>query len=305
MKAVQALLVAVLSLGLIGLVGCGESGEPDDGASQSALQALDGQDVSEQVATTKDGRDIAYRVIGSGDRDVVLVHGWMVAGNVYDNLIDELASDDYRLIAVDLRGTGGSDKPKGGYSLENYVKDVDAVIDDADVSDYVLAGHSMGGAVAQRHAAKNAGDAAGLVLMSPVPASGFPLPEEDYQFFKSAADDPQVKRIILAISSVDMDPDDIEHLAQASDEIPAKAIEQSLDAWVDADFADMLSQIEAPTKVVVSDDPFMPVDFLQAFVADPIPDATVSYFPGGGHYLQVEEPEQTASAIEAFVDGLD
>lgn len=307
MRAVQVLLALAASVGLIGLVGCGETSTPDDGEeTASVAQALDSSDISDEVATTQDQRDIAYRVVGSGDRDVVLVHGWMLSGVVYDNLIDELASDDYRLIIPDLRGTGGSDKPNGGYSLENYLKDIDAVLDDADATDYILVGHSMGGAIAQRHAAKNAGDAAGLVLMSPVPASGFPLPEEDYQFFKAAADDPELKRIILMISSVDLDPDDLEALAEAADEIPPKAIEQSLDAWVDADFADMLSQIEAPTEVLVSDDPFMPVPFLQAFVADPIPTATdVTYFPGGGHYLQVEEPAQTAAAIDDFVDDLD
>ena len=305
MKAVQALLAMALCVGLIALTGCGEASEPGDEDTASAAQGLDGLDVTQETTTTRDQRDISYRVVGSGDQDVVLIHGWMVSGNVYDNLIDELASDDLRLIIPDLRGTGDSDKPNGGYALQTYLHDVDAVLDDADADDYVLAGHSMGGALAQRHAAQNPGDAAALVLMSPVPASGFPLPEEDYQFFKSAADDAETKRIILAISSVDMDPDDIEHLAQGADEIPAKAIEQSLDAWVFADFADMIHKIEAPTKVLVSDDPFMNVDFLQAFVADLISDATVSYFPGGGHYLQVEEPAQTATAIADFIDSLD
>ncbi len=286
---------------LTGLVACGEVDDTTDDLETSAAALTDG---AAQTATTKDNQDIAFKVYGQGEQDIVLLHGWMVSSIVYDELIDYFSGDDYRVIVPDLRGTGLSDKPDGGYSLEAYLRDLEAVVEASGATDYVLVGHSMGGAVAQRAAARFDGDLRGLVLLSPVPASGFPLPDDVYGLFSAAADDADLKRFILLISSIDMDPDTLEAIAADADNIPPKAVLQSLDAWVEADFLDMVSQISAPTRVVVSDDPFMPVEFLQAAVADPIPGAHLEYFPGAGHYLQVEAPEQTAAKIIDFVDGL-
>ncbi|MFW5967905.1 MAG: alpha/beta fold hydrolase [Persicimonas sp.] len=291
---------------VVASAGFGSGCVEDEGASEGAATteaALD-EAPEEYVATTKDNRDIAYRVIGSGQQDVVLVHGWMLSGAVYDNLIDELASADYRLIVPDLRGTGDSDKPKAGYSIENYLKDVEAVVDDAGADPFVLIGHSMGGAIAQKYAAKHASEVEGLGLLSPVPASGFPLPDEDYAFFESAAHDSDVQKLILQTSSPNMSQADLDHLASDASKLPPKAIEQSLEAWVEADFEDQLSNITAPTKVWVSDDPFMDEQLLQALVADPIDDASVAYFSGAGHYAQVEMPAELASRIDTFIGQL-
>lgn len=296
-------IVISLAIGLLSLAGCQEAMEPTDTTTSTTAQALNAATTTHH-ATTKDNKQIAYRVVGSGAQDIVLVHGWSVSGAVYDNLIDELASSDYRLIIPDLRGTGESDKPNGGYSLENYLKDIEAVVADANAADYVVVGHSMGGAIAQKYAARHASELSALVLMSPVPASGFPLPEDIYELFWASADDPQLQAFIFTISSVDLDPADLDHLVADAGTVLPKASRQSLDAWTEADFADMLDQITAPTLVLVSDDPFMPQAFLQQTVADPIANAQLEYFSGAGHYLQVEDPEQTSAAISGFLTSL-
>src|SRR5690606_5564197 len=104
-------------------------------------------------------------------------------------------------------------------------------------------------------------------LMSPVPASGFPLPDDVYGLFHASREDPDLRRLILSISSPDMTQADIEYVASAADSMPAVAVTESLAAWTGANFADKLHQIFSPTMVLVSDDPFMPVDLLQALVA--------------------------------------
>ncbi|QDG49610.1 alpha/beta hydrolase [Persicimonas caeni] len=303
MKTLKSMFF-LLVISLAGLVGCSEAMSPDDGGVTTRGQALSADDAVTHFATTKDNKTIAYRVIGSGAQDIVLVHGWSVSGTVYDNLIGELAGPDYRLIVPDLRGTGDSDKPNGGHSLENYLKDVEAVVADAGATDYVLVGHSMGGAIAQKFAAKNDSDLSGLVLMSPVPASGFPLPQQFYDLFWASAEDPQLQAFIFTISSVDLAQDDLNHLLASAATVTPKASRQSLDAWTQADFADMVGQIQTPTLVMVSDDPFMTPGLLQQLVVDPIPNASLTYFGGAGHYLQVEDPAQTASNIDGFIAGL-
>ncbi|HNK47222.1 MAG TPA: alpha/beta hydrolase, partial [Pseudomonadota bacterium] len=90
---------------------------------------------------------IAYRVIGAGPRDVMLVHGWMVSGAVYDDLVGALDTEGLRLILVDLRGSGKSGRPQSGYTIEQYAKDVLAVADAVGSRKFMLVGHSMGGQI--------------------------------------------------------------------------------------------------------------------------------------------------------------
>ena len=96
------------------------------------------------------------------------------------------ARHDRRAIAIDLRGHGKSAAPKDNdYSLDAQVKDVEAVVQKLGLKRFVLVGHSMGGSLASRYAAKHPTQVAGLVLVG---APGKTPPE-------------QAKEILAAIES--------------------------------------------------------------------------------------------------------
>lgn len=306
----------LLAIGLIGLTGCNEAMGPDDKSpqmeTQTAEQELfgygcDDADPNDNLhfARTIDHECIAYRSYGSGHQDVILVHGWSVTGDVYDNFLTELDTSKYRLLVPELRGTGASDTPATGYTLNNYQRDVMAVANHAHAWRFILVGHSMGGAIAQKIASERSLRVRGLVLMSPVPASGFPLPPETYGLFFDSAYDAALQEIIFNIASVALTPADLAHLLGSAATVDPVASQESLDAWTQADFADQLWRIRMPTLVIVSDDPFLGASFLQDTVVDPIGcNADLEYFPGSGHYLMVENAPQTADIFEGFVDEL-
>lgn len=78
---------------------------------------------------------------------VVLIHGWTCGTLFWAPVIRRLAGD-FRVVAYDQRGHGGSDTPgKGGYSTEALADDLAAVLDAFLAADEraVLVGHSMGG----------------------------------------------------------------------------------------------------------------------------------------------------------------
>ncbi|HEY2033176.1 MAG TPA: alpha/beta hydrolase [Rhizomicrobium sp.] len=103
-----------------------------------------------QFATAKDGVEIAYEVVGEGLQTVMLVHGfasdrkqnWKIPG-----WYDTLSGAGYRVVALDNRGHGESDKPydPASYSHEIMSDDVLAVMADADLGEALLMGYSMGG----------------------------------------------------------------------------------------------------------------------------------------------------------------
>lgn len=89
-----------------------------------------------------DGRRIAWREAGSGT-PLVLVHGWSGSSAVFAETIENL-SQDYRVLAPDLRGHGNSDGGEG-YALGDFAADLRLWMEALDLRDASLLGWSLGG----------------------------------------------------------------------------------------------------------------------------------------------------------------
>jgi 3-oxoadipate enol-lactonase len=91
----------------------------------------------------------------TGDRGgdpIVLLHGLASTHRWWDLVVPLLSG--YRVVRFDLRGHGGSDAPPGGYDIETLAADTLGVLDALRVDRAVLAGHSLGAAVALLVAAR-------------------------------------------------------------------------------------------------------------------------------------------------------
>src|SRR5258707_589387 len=81
-----------------------------------------------------------------GGSPIVLIHCFTCAINWWDGLIPRL-DRDHRVIAVDLLGHGGSEKPSSGYSIENQADLIAGVLGRLGVRNAEVVGHSLGGPV--------------------------------------------------------------------------------------------------------------------------------------------------------------
>lgn len=81
---------------------------------------------------------------------LLLLHGWPEMAYSWANMIKPLARAGYRVIAMDLRGFGHSDAPKGvtAYRMDRLVSDVQAVLDRLGIRESVIIGHDWGGIIA-------------------------------------------------------------------------------------------------------------------------------------------------------------
>jgi len=96
-------------------------------------------------AKAKDGTMLYYKDWGRGD-PVVLMHGWPLTGDTFDDLGIALVEQGKRCIIPDRRGFGRSDMPWDGYDYDTFADDVVAVLEDAGINEPVaLVGFSMGG----------------------------------------------------------------------------------------------------------------------------------------------------------------
>ena len=106
-----------------------------------------------------------------GRPPLVLIHGYSVDHHWWDPLIPHLEAE-HRIVRVDLRGHGRSEKPRDGYSMEEQADFVAAGVRRAGVRDATIVGHSMGGAVAIAFAERHPGLAARVMIIGTGPDVG-------------------------------------------------------------------------------------------------------------------------------------
>jgi 3-oxoadipate enol-lactonase len=116
----------------------------------------------------------------SPTKTVVLVQGLGLSSRFWFDVPDRIAKLGRRVVTIDNRGTGKSDRPKQRvWSVRTMADDVAAVLDHAGVDRAVIVGISMGGMIAQEVALRHPTRAEGLVLMATTPgflAATLPAP---------------------------------------------------------------------------------------------------------------------------------
>lgn len=110
--------------------------------------------------TGPDGQRLAYREVGDG-RPLILIHGYYGSGEMFtaeDRVAGRLAARGYRVILPDLRGHGHSAKPHdpAAYPPDALADDGLALIRHLGLTDYDLAGYSLGSRTAIRMLARGA-----------------------------------------------------------------------------------------------------------------------------------------------------
>lgn len=101
---------------------------------------------------TSDNTNIAVHDIAPYNNKVaVMVHGWPLDSRLFEYQTNILPLYGYRVVLIDLRGFGKSDRPYDGYSYNRLAEDLYDVIKKLNLSNFTLAGFSMGGAIVSRY----------------------------------------------------------------------------------------------------------------------------------------------------------
>jgi 4,5:9,10-diseco-3-hydroxy-5,9,17-trioxoandrosta-1(10),2-diene-4-oate hydrolase len=103
---------------------------------------------------------------GSAEPTLVLIHGYGESLITWRSVFDRLA-EDHRVIALDLPGAGGSDKPDSSYSLPAITERLSRFLDLWTQGPVVIVGQSMGGAVAASLALKRPDRIERVILIAP------------------------------------------------------------------------------------------------------------------------------------------
>ncbi|HVC32696.1 MAG TPA: alpha/beta hydrolase [Chloroflexota bacterium] len=104
------------------------------------------------------------RVWSDEGHPIVLLHGLASSSHVWD-LVAPLLAPRYRVVAIDQRGHGESDKPETGYDLPTFVADLRGIVGALELQRPALVGHSWGGNLALQYAVTYPADVSHLALV--------------------------------------------------------------------------------------------------------------------------------------------
>jgi len=164
-----------------------------------------------------------------------------------------------------------------------------------------LVGNSLGGAIAMTAALQAPERVAALVLI----ASGAKLRVHPDFFAQMEGDFSAAARAIARLQLAPDAPESrIARLVAAMERAGRAATLTDFRACDTFDLRDRLSEIQAPTLVISGTEDGMTPPKYSVFLQQHIPGARLDVLEGAGHVPQVEQPEQLARLISAFLAGL-
>jgi pimeloyl-ACP methyl ester carboxylesterase len=111
-----------------------------------------------------EGVEIQLAVWEGQGKNILCIHGLSANCRFWDVVASALAPR-HRVLAMDLRGRGLSDKPPSGYSIENHCRDIKALLDGLGLDQAVLMGHSLGAVISLSFAAQHPEQVSRMILV--------------------------------------------------------------------------------------------------------------------------------------------
>lgn len=282
-----------------------------DGETESAHLTVPGA----RILDLPDGE---MQVLEKGPRNgspIVLIHCFTCAMDWWDGMLPMLERR-HRVIAVDLLGHGGSEKPDSGYTPPNQAQVVSEALERLHVKDAEVVGHSLGGAVTVALAQEHPQLVGKAVIVDMPPDNSY----GDLGFIAGLAFQPVIGEALWRIKPdfsirdglgvafapgydvPDAFVEDVRRLTYtAYDESPEGvddyAGEESLDQRMKQSGKPLMVLMGAEEQIV--NDPQRAL----AQYKRAVPSAQVHLIQGAGHSPNVEKPRETANLVLRFAQG--
>lgn len=272
--------------------------------------------------TTHDGLTLTYDDVGNrGGEPIVFLHGGTDSRRTWERLTPAVR-DTHRLLLLDARGQGDSDRDPNGYDrLDSFVADVIALCEQVLDRPAVLVGASHGGVIAPAVAARRPDLVRGLLLLDPPLFDR--LPSELAVFVDT------LEGILATVASEDDRHAALRAMLEAApslsgegtmvDVVGEAGVDQLAFAWsrVDPMFLAMMREATALDEPFALHDPIGcpihviradPAGWMPCFRAEHearlrelAPQASFVVAVGAGHTLHAEQPAWIADQLVAFV----
>ncbi|MBO1903441.1 alpha/beta hydrolase [Microvirga sp. 3-52] len=268
---------------------------------------------------TGDGTEIFYKDWGSG-QPIVFSHGWPLSGDAWDAQMMFFGERGYRVIAHDRRGHGRSAQTWTGNDMDTYADDLAALIEELNLRDIILVGHSTGGGEVTRYIGRHGTQrVAKIVLVGAIPPlmlkteanpNGLPIEVFD-DLRKSTYENRSQFFYDLSMPFYGYNREG----AKASDGIRMNFWFQGMQAGIkpaydcikqfsETDLTEDLKKFDVPTLFLHGDDDQIVPIVASAMISSKIvPNATLKVYPGSPHGLAQVQADRFNNDVLAFIQG--
>ena len=251
--------------------------------------------------------EIAYKISGpeSADKTAVILQGWGTDMGMYDSVAAAI-NDSYRVVQLDFPGFGASDEPREPWNVDAFTDFICDFFDALDIKKATLIGHSYGGRVIIKLAARQSrGETPFEIEKIVLVGSAGIMPE------RSAAQKRKVRRYKIMRNFLTskpvhaMFPEVIDYWMsqQGSDDYrnSSPMMKKCLVMAVNEDQRDALPDIRQETLLIWGElDDATPLHDAE-IMEELIPGAGLVVLPGAGHYSFLERPAQFRGILRSFL----
>ena len=257
---------------------------------------------------TRNGVNVFYESFGSGSPAIVFLHPWTTNHYIWAFQVPAFAAK-HRVIVVDHRGHGQSDKPAAGYAIGEMAADVAAILDHAGVDKAVLVGNSIGGMIAMQTNLDFPNRVIGNLILSSGTNIGADTPPEvgeamqkDWRGVfsallasavsaKSKAERPEILNFMEGCFRTETNFNEGVFWASAADP-------NGVFNW---NISSRLKDIKAPTLIIAGEEDGATTVAHNQFLADNIPGAQIKVYKDVGHFCQLERPMDFNADLAGFL----
>jgi pimeloyl-ACP methyl ester carboxylesterase len=252
------------------------------------------------------GVNINYTDSKIGDTVLFFIHGWGINQTYWASQVAYFRKK-YRVITIDLPGFGKSGKNRKSWTVEDYAKDVSAVITKLDLKNVILIGHSMSGSIIVETAIANPSNIIGIVGIDNLKDIGIVLTskmkEEWAQFYNNARKDFKETVSQNMVQYLFAPSTDSSIRNRVSTDIQNSDTTMAIDCLENADkypFVEKLKLLRKPVYLINSD--LMPTD-TSAFKKNNIECHLLNIGPTG-HYPMLEKPDEFNLLLQKAIDSI-
>lgn len=276
-----------------------------------------------RTVVTNDSARLSVIDVGQGP-PIILLPAWSNAAIEYWYLIIDL-SRDYRVIAVDMRGHGESEKVEHGYRISRLAADLEEILAELDIQGATLLGHSMGCSVIWAHIDLYGPNSASALVLVDQPATQLiqpwwseseklqfgagQTPEDLFELCSSLASPKGAearREMFEGVFTADFPRDELEAILLEIGKMPTQHAASLMLDHATRDWREVIGRIRLPSLVVGGRASLFPVES-QAWIAEQIPGSRLKVFEeedGGSHFMILENPRHFSSVVRKFLGDL-
>ena len=266
----------------------------------------------------RDGTELYVKDWGDG-RPVILIHGWPLSADSWDDQANAFSEAGYRVIAYDRRGFGRSEQPCEGYDYNTFADDLADVLEAAEIEDgAALFGFSMGGGEIARYMSRHGGKGVSQVALigavvpymlktddnpDGVPQSTFDemtagMKKDRADFFRSFFKDFYgVGWVTQPVSDAVLD-----HAWTLAMQAGLMPTLKAAEAFATTDFRGDLASFNVPTLIIHgTSDKTVPIDATARAAHKAIPQSNLIEYDGSPHGLQATDKDRLTRDLLEFL----